>query len=109
MWPYKKMPDPKGASRLNDYDCDVEYKQDYFEHPKKVKDPKDFKPGTKVPKMVKTPIWLVSIVIPKKLMNDIEQGALELESGTVDLEDIDSAYEEGTNDGTENKGNQANA
>ena len=42
-------------------------------------------------------------------MNDIEQGALELESGTVDLEDIDSAYEEGTNDGTENKGNQANA
>ena len=28
-------------------------------------------------------------------MNDIQQGALELESGTVDMEDIDQAYESG--------------
>ena len=34
-------------------------------------------------------------VKPKKLMADIQQGALELESGTVDLEDIDQAYETG--------------
>lgn len=95
MWPYKKMPNPKGAARLAEYDCDVSYKQDFFEHPKHVKDPKDFKPGTKVPKLVKTPVWLVTIVMPKKLMQDIEQGALELESGTVDMEDIDSAYETG--------------
>ena len=33
--------------------------------------------------------------MPKKLMADIEQGALELESGTVDMEDIDQAYETG--------------
>jgi hypothetical protein len=95
MWPYKKMPDPKGAARLSEYDCEVEYRRDFFEHPKKVKTPNDFKPGTKVPKMVKSPIWLVTIVMPKKLMSDIQQGALELESGTVDMEDIDSAYETG--------------
>jgi hypothetical protein len=28
-------------------------------------------------------------------MQDIEQGALELESGTVDMEDIDQAYQTG--------------
>jgi hypothetical protein len=95
MWPYKKMPDPKGGARLSEYDCEVEYRRDFFEHPKKVKTPNDFKPGTKVPKMVKSPIWLVTIVMPKKLMSDIQQGALELESGTVDMEDIDSAYETG--------------
>jgi hypothetical protein len=95
MWPYEKMPNPKGAVRLSEYDCDVSYRQDFFEHPKSVKNPKDFKPGTKVPKLVKTPVWLVTIIMPKKLMQDIEQGALELESGTVDMEDIDQAYETG--------------
>jgi hypothetical protein len=95
MWPYKKMPDPRGAERLSEYDCDVNFKKDFFEHPKKVETPMDYKPGTKVPKLVKSPIWLVEIVMPKKLMQDIQQGALELESGTVDLEDIDTAYETG--------------
>ena len=96
MWPYKKMPDPRGAIRLHEYDCDVTYAEDYFEHPVKVKTPNDFQPGTKVPKLTKSPIWLVEIVMPKKLMQDIEQGALELESGTVDMEEIDQAYDEGT-------------
>jgi hypothetical protein len=95
MWPYKKMPDPRGAQRLSEYDCEVNFKRDYFEHPKKVKTPYDYKPGTKVPKLIKTPVWLVEIVMPKKLMAEIEQGALELASGSVDMEDIDQAYQEG--------------
>jgi hypothetical protein len=95
MWPYKKMPDPRGAKRLSEYDCEVNYQQDFFEHPKQVKSPNDFKPGTKYPKMVKTPIWLVEIVMPKKLMQEIERGAVELESGTVDMDDINDAYESG--------------
>lgn len=95
MWPYKKMPDPRGAERLSEYDCDVAFKQDFFEHPIQVKTPMDYKPGTKVPKLIKSPVWLVEIIMPKKLMQDIQQGALELESGTVDMEEIDSAYETG--------------
>lgn len=103
MWPYKKMPDPRGAARLSEYDCEVEYQQDFFEHPDQVKTPNDFKPGTKVPRMIKTPVWLVTITMPKKLMKDIEQGALELESGTIDMEDIDQAYETGADDDTKNQ------
>jgi len=100
MWPYKKMPDPRGAKRLADYDCDVNYIEDTFEHPVKVKSPNDFKPGTKVPKLVQSPVWLVEITMPKKLMTDIQQGALELESGTIDLGDVDDAYQTGADDET---------
>ena len=109
MWPYKKMPNPKGGARLAEYDCEVTYKQDYFEHPIKVKTPNDFKPGTKVPRLVKSPIWLVTIVMPKKLMQDIQQGALELESGTVDMEDIDQAYEQGADNEAVNQEDNINA
>ena len=45
--------------------------------------------------MAKKPIWLVTIVMPKKLMQEIQQGSLDLESATLDLEDIEQAYEEG--------------
>jgi hypothetical protein len=33
--------------------------------------------------------------MPKKLMQEIQQGSLELESATIDLEDVEQAYEEG--------------
>jgi hypothetical protein len=95
MWPYKKMPDPKGGERLLDYGCEIKYIKDHLVYPVKVKSPKDFEPGTKFPKMARTPIWLVEIVMPKKLMQEINQGSLELESGSVDAEDIEQSYEEG--------------
>ena len=95
MWPYKLMTDPRGGERLIDYDCEVYYAKDQLAYPAKVKTPDDFEPGTKMPKMKKTPVWLVTIVMPKKLMQEIQQGSLDLESETLDLEDINQAYEEG--------------
>lgn len=95
MWPYKMMPDPRGGERLLDYDCEVYYAKDQLEYPIKVETPDDFEPGTKMPKMAKKPIWLVTVVMPKKLMQEIQQGSLDLESATLDLEDIEKAYEEG--------------
>lgn len=98
MWPYKKMPDPRAASRLIEYDCEVYYARDTLEYPIKIKKPTDFKPGTKVPKKGESPIWLVKIVMPKKLMQEIHQGSLEMESGSIDMEDIEQAYETGQDD-----------
>lgn len=100
MWPYKKMPDPRGGERLLEYGCEIRYKKDTLEYPVKIKTPNDFEPGTKVPKMGKTPVWLVEIVMPKKLMQEIHRGSLELESETIDAEDIEQAYETGTDDDT---------
>jgi hypothetical protein len=95
MWPYKLMPDPRGGERLLDYDCEIYYSKDMLEYPVKVEKPADFQPGTKMPKMKKTPVWLVKIVMPKKLMQEIQQGSLELEGENLDLEDIEQAYEQG--------------
>ena len=95
MWPYKLMPDPRGGERLIDYDCEVYYSKDMLEYPVDVESPDDFEPGGKMPKMAKSPVWLVTIVMPKRLMQEIQQGSLELEGATLDLEDIEQAYEEG--------------
>ena len=95
MWPYKMMPDPRGGERLLEYDCEVYYSKDELEYPIKVENPDDYEPGTKMPKLGKKPVWLVTVVMPKKLMQEIQQGSLDLESATLDLEDIEQAYEEG--------------
>ena len=101
MWPHRLMPDPRGGERLIDYDCEVYYAKDMLEYPIKVEDPDDFEPGTKMPKMGKKPVWLVTIVMPKKLMQEIQQGSLDLESATLDMEDIENAYEEGDDQATQ--------
>jgi hypothetical protein len=94
------MPDPRGGERLLDYDCEVYYSKDTLEYPVKVENPDDFEPGTKMPKMGKKPVWLVTVVMPKKLMQEINQGSLELESATLDMEDVEQAYEEGDDSST---------
>ena len=98
MWPYKFMPDPRGGERLLDYNCEITYKRDTLAYPVDVKSYNDFKPGTKVPKMAKKPVWLVTITMPKQLMQDIHQGSIELEAETIDIEDIEQAYEVGLED-----------
>tara|TARA_R110000822_G_C15310005_1_gene492754 strand:+ start:1226 stop:1801 length:576 start_codon:yes stop_codon:yes gene_type:complete len=98
MWPYKSMPDPRGGERLIEYGCTISYRKDVLEYPIKVKSPDDYKPGTRMPKLGKAPVWLVEIVMPKQLMQEINQGSVELESGNVDAEDIEASYEEGLDD-----------
>jgi len=61
--------------------------------PVKVKDYDDFRPNTKKPKIIKQPVWLVEIIMPKDLMSDIRQGSIEIEDEILDLEDLDLAYE----------------
>lgn len=98
MYDYKNMPDPAGGERLLNYGCEITYKKDTLEYPVDVKSYTDFKPGTKMPRMVSKPIWLVTITMPKQLMSDIEQGSIELENGLLDQEDIEQAAEEGQTD-----------
>ena len=92
LWPEQLMPDPRGAMRLLPFDCEVKWKKTKMKVPIKVKSPSDFKGGTRVAKLIEKPIWLVEIIMPKSLMADIRTGALELEDETVDLQDLDDAY-----------------
>lgn len=93
MWPYKMMPDPRGGERLVEYGCEVSYQKDFVEIPGDIETPEDYEPGTKMPKMKQLPVWLVEIVMPKGLMQEIYRGSVELENDTVDAEDIEQAYE----------------
>ncbi len=98
MWPKKMMPDPEGGVRLLDYGCEVRYIREELEYPIKVKSPDDFAPGTKMNKMATKPVWLVEITMPKKLMQDITKGSIELEGETISAEDIEQAYETGADE-----------
>jgi len=74
MWPRDKMPDPMAAKRLIDYGCRVRYEKTNLLEPRKVKDPDDFRPGTRKGKLEHTPVWLVEITMPKTLVQDIFNG-----------------------------------
>lgn len=74
MWDRGNMPDPEGGKRLVDYGCEVVYAKDEILIPRKIKEPGDFRPGTKKGKIDAHPIWTVKITMPKKLMQDVDTG-----------------------------------
>ena len=94
MWPEKLMPDPRGARRLLPFDCDVKFKKTTIKIPIKVEQPADYAAGTHTARLVEKHVWLVEIVMPKALISDIRTGSIELEDEEIDLEDLDSAYQE---------------
>lgn len=71
FWPREKMPDPMGGKRLLDYDCKIKYQKSYLIEPRKIRKPDDIRPGTKKGKLDRKPIWIVEIMMPKKLVADI--------------------------------------
>jgi len=94
MWPEKLMPDPRGARRLLPFDCDVRFKKTTIKIPIKIEQPADYAAGTHTARLVDKHVWLVEIVMPKALISDIRTGSIELEDQEIDLEDLDSAYQE---------------
>ena len=102
MYPYKLMPDPRGAKRLLTLGCDLKFKKTKVKVPIKIESPFDYKPGTHYPKTTERDVWLVYINMPKELMNDIREGSIDLADQTVNLEELDNAYE----DNLDEKGNE---
>lgn len=94
MYPEKLMPNPKGGKRLTHLGCRIHFKKTTIEVPIKLEDNSDFKPGTHYPKMIEKSVWLVRIEIPKELMNDIREGSIDLAGQTLDLDELDDAYDD---------------
>ena len=94
MWPYKLMPDPSAVRRLAAIGCNVKIAKSQIKIPVQVTNYEDFVPGTRYPKMHEKPVWFVQIEMPKSLMNEVKEGSVDLAEQTIDLEDIDDAYEE---------------
>jgi hypothetical protein len=96
MWPFRMMPDPSGAERLLPYGCRVTYEKTEIQVPAKIKTPDDFRSdGSRKGKMLPVKVWVVDIRMPQELIADIEQGSLEIAGEEVDMEDIQSAYQQG--------------
>ena len=103
MWPYKLMPDPRGAKRLVSIGCKVSFAKSKIKVPVEIENYDDYVPGTRYPKMTERPIWFVNIVIPTELMNEIKDGSIDLADQDIDLQELNDAYEddldqEGTQD-----------
>lgn len=94
MWPYKMMPDPRGALRLINIGCKVEIAKSKIKVPVEVKNYDDFQPGGKYPKMVERPVWFMRIEMPVELMDDIKEGSIDIADSQIDLADLDDAYDE---------------
>ena len=94
MWPHKLMPDPRGALRLSTVGCNVEMLKGEIEVPVEVTSYDDFQSGTRYPKMNKNKVWFMKIDIPFELMDDIKEGSIDIADQTIDLSEIEDAYDE---------------
>lgn len=77
MWPYDKMPDPTAAKRLTDLGCKVLFERTQMVKPRKIRTPDDLRPGTKKGKLDSNPVWVVEIMMPKKLVFDVFNGYMD--------------------------------
>lgn len=94
LWPENLMPDPRGGLRLTPFDCEVKFKKTMMKIPEKIRNPSDYIPGTHKARLIEKPIWLVEIIMPKHLMNDIRTGSIELEDQSIDMAELDQAYDQ---------------
>jgi hypothetical protein len=90
MWPYEKMPDPRGGKILTDYNCKISYSKDKLKKPRQIKNPADMRPNSKKGYIDEFPIWIVHIKMPKQLMFDIFKGSTR--GKTEENVDINSLY-----------------
>ncbi len=93
MWPYKLMPDPRATLRLATIGCNVKMMKSKIEVPVAVTSYEDFQSGSRYPKMKENQVWFMQIDIPFELMDDIKEGSVDIAEDTIDLSEIEDAYD----------------
>ena len=98
LWPEKFMPDPRGGKRLLPFGVKIKYKKTVMTVPVKIESPRDYRgDNSGKAKLIKKRIWLVSIEMPKYLINDFKTGSTELEGQDIDLDELNADYEQDLN------------
>ena len=107
MYPQTLMPDPDGSLRLIKYGCKVYYKKDTYLEPSKVLSGKDLKGGLsnerKQAKIIEHPVWLVTIEMPRKFVDEAQEAMLQLEDDEINVDDINAAWDENLDNEDANK------
>ncbi len=98
MYPEKMMPNPEASLRLIKYGCKVYFSKDTLLEPADVKSGDDLRGGLsserKQAKLLKHPVWLVTIEMPRKFVDEAQEAMLELEDDAIDVDDINQAWDE---------------
>ena len=89
-WPYKKMPDPKGAERLLNIGVDMKYVLTVEERVRDVESEKDLDDKGK-PKIDKYQIWLIHFKFPRRLLEDELDIPTDIYDDDIDTEDVEDA------------------
>lgn len=101
MYPNKLMPDPEGALRLIKNGCKVYFAEDVLITAAKLKSPDDSegqdgadgkRPGQTRAKKVKKPVWLVTLVMPRKYLDDVESSKLRVDDQAINSDSVEQAY-----------------
>tara|TARA_B110000211_G_scaffold188160_1_gene213895 strand:- start:230 stop:862 length:633 start_codon:yes stop_codon:yes gene_type:complete len=109
MWPYTLMPDPKATLRLAAIGCNVKMMKGQLEVPIAITSYEDFQSGSRYPKMKENQVWFMQIEIPFDLMDDIKEGSIDIADQSVDLSEIEDAYDADLEDTTsDNSTNEEN-
>lgn len=104
MYPHKKMPDPEGAERLLKIGAKVYYAKDKFISAAKLRSPEDSepqdgidgrRPGQQRAKKVVKPIWLVTIVLPRKHLNGIDDAKLRVDDDAINSSAVEQSIADG--------------
>lgn len=100
MWPESLMPNPLGGKRLLDYGIKLTFEKSKLTRPiKKLESypkttPHNDKPNQDKVETLETPIWIVTIKMPRQLMTDIERGSIEYAGEDIDLQDVVDAEQQ---------------
>jgi len=111
MYLEKHMPNPDAAERLIKHGCHVFFRKDTLSDNVKIKQPDDLVTDTdrqkQVPKVKKTRVWVVRIVMPRHLLSDYNVRKINAMADTIDLDDVIDAYDKGL-DVSRNARNEGN-
>ena len=99
MYPYIKMPDPKAGLRLTKLGCEVKYEKGILKKPMLPKSPEDLDEEGK-PKLKSHDIWLIHILMPRKLVDDFKDEEVTIGDSSVNTEELNKAYDTGLDDET---------
>lgn len=93
MWNNSLKPNLRFLDRLKPYGIRSRSYSDNMKIPVEIKDPGDFRDGSKKARLVQIEMQLVEIMIPKSLIQDIKQGSIELGGSDIDLSELQTSYD----------------
>jgi len=103
LYPHKMMPDPTGAERLLKNGCKVFYTKDTLTTAAKLIEPEDTEidpnhPNKRRAKKVERPVWLVTLEVPRGLIDTVETSRVKVDDMQFDSQSVEQAYDENLGD-----------